>query len=56
MFTIIQVLILDKADCISHNANTPYKSKFSLFNYRKIIGQTELFSISMATGLGEGKL
>ena len=46
MDTVTQVQILDKAVCISHRANTLGKGK--------IEGQTRLFSLGMATSLGEG--
>ena len=56
MDTVTRVQILDEADCISYNTNTLGKGMNLLSNYGQIVGQTELFNLGMATGLGEGKL
>ena len=57
MMTWVQ--ILDKAVDISHNANSLGKGTildYSPSCYGYIVGQTELFNLGMATGLGEEKL
>ena len=55
----IRGLILDKAVCISHDANFLGKGMHSTIfppRYGQIVGQTRLFKVRMATNLGEGKL
>ena len=59
MDTVTIVQILDKAVYILHNTNILGKSMNSIILYSamdKIVGQTELFSLGMVTGLEEGKL
>ena len=59
MDTAIQVQILYKAVCISNCANILGKDMNPIIlslAMCKIVGQTELFSLGMATGLGERKL
>ena len=59
MDTVTQVQTLNEAFCISYSVNTFGK----VINptilppaMHKIVGQTELFKLGMATGLGVGKL
>ena len=56
MDTVTQVQILDEAVCISHNANTLGRYESNYLAIREIARQTGLFSLDMATSLGEGKL
>ena len=54
-----QVQILDKAVCISHNVNILGKGMNLIIPppaIGKIVGQTGIFNLGMATGLEEGKL
>ena len=53
------VQILDEAVWISHSSNTFGKVMHPLILFPamgKIVGQTELFNLGMATDLGEEKL
>ena len=53
-----RVQILDEAVCISHSANILEKGMNPTIlppSMGNIVGQTGLFSLGMATGLGEGK-
>ena len=59
MKTVIWVQILDEEVYISHSANAFGKGTNPTIlppAMSKIVGQTRLFSLGMATSLGEGKL
>ena len=54
-----RVQVMDKTDCISHSANILKKDIHPTIlplTMGKIVGQTGLFSLDIAAGLGEVKL
>ncbi len=59
MDTVTQVQILDEAVCISHSANILGKTMYPTIPspaMGKIVRQAGVFSLSMVTSLGEGRL
>ena len=58
MDTVIRVQILDEPVSISHSANTVGKGMNLTIlppSMVRIVGQTELFNLGTATGIGEGQ-
>ena len=56
MDTTTRVQTQDISVCLLHSNNTLGKYNYSIPSKRKIVEQTGLFNLGMATDLGEGKL